>query len=51
MTSQGFIISHYTQFADGLQSLEDAKAILGEVSSISSLFINFQKHLYNNLRA
>lgn len=33
------------------QSLEDAKAILGEVSSISSLFINFQKHLYNNLRA
>jgi type I restriction enzyme R subunit len=28
------------------QSLEDAKAILGEVASISSLFIEFQKHLY-----
>jgi type I site-specific restriction endonuclease len=29
------------------QSLEDAKEILGEVSSISSLFIEFQKHLYD----
>ncbi len=28
------------------QSLEDAKVVLGEVASISSLFIEFQKHLY-----
>ncbi|MFT5660209.1 MAG: type I restriction enzyme R subunit [Sulfurimonas sp.] len=28
------------------QSLEDAKEILGEVASISSLFIEFQKYLY-----
>jgi type I restriction enzyme R subunit len=28
------------------QSLEDAKKILGDVSNISSLFIEFQKHLY-----
>ncbi|MDF1883973.1 DEAD/DEAH box helicase family protein [Sulfurimonas sp. SAG-AH-194-C21] len=28
------------------QSLEDAKAILGEVKDISTLFIEFQKHLY-----
>jgi type I restriction enzyme R subunit len=28
------------------QSLEDAKDILGEVANISSLFIEFQKHLY-----
>lgn len=28
------------------QSLEDAKEVLGEVSSISSLFIEFQKYLY-----
>lgn len=28
------------------QSLEDAKAILGEVKEISSLFIEFQKYLY-----
>lgn len=28
------------------QSLEDAKAILGEVSNISKLFIEFQEHLY-----
>ena len=27
-------------------SLEDAKGILGEVANISSLFIEFQKHLY-----
>ncbi|MFA9190574.1 DEAD/DEAH box helicase family protein [Flavobacterium sp. FZUC8N2.13] len=27
-------------------SLEDAKGILGDVSNISSLFIEFQKHLY-----
>jgi type I restriction enzyme R subunit len=29
------------------QSLEDAKSVLGEVASISSLFIEFQKHLYD----
>ena len=28
------------------QSLEDAKEILGDVSNITSLFIEFQKHLY-----
>ena len=28
------------------QSLEDAKEILGDVANISSLFIEFQKHLY-----
>lgn len=28
------------------QSLEDAKDVLGEVANISSLFIEFQKHLY-----
>ncbi|WP_324171882.1 EcoAI/FtnUII family type I restriction enzme subunit R [Sulfurimonas sp.] len=28
------------------QSLEDAKAILGDVANISSLFIEFQQHLY-----
>ena len=28
------------------QSLEDAKGVLGDVGSISSLFIEFQKHLY-----
>jgi len=28
------------------QSLEDAKQVLGEVGSISSMFIEFQKHLY-----
>ena len=28
------------------QSLEDAKKILGDVANISSLFINFQKYLY-----
>lgn len=28
------------------QSLEDAKKVLGEVAGISSLFIEFQKHLY-----
>lgn len=29
------------------QSLEDAKEILGDVKNISSLFIDFQRHLYN----
>ena len=29
------------------QSLEDAKAVLGEVGSISKMFIEFQQHLYN----
>jgi len=28
------------------QSLEDAKAILGDVANISKLFIEFQAHLY-----
>lgn len=28
------------------QSLEDAKAILGDVGTISKLFIDFQKYLY-----
>lgn len=30
------------------QSLEDAKGILGEVTEISSLFIEFKKYLYEN---
>lgn len=30
------------------QSLEDAKAILGDVGNISRLFIEFQKHLYQS---
>ncbi len=30
------------------QSLEDAKVELGEVASISALFIEFQKHLYDS---
>jgi type I restriction enzyme R subunit len=29
------------------QSLEDAKEILGDVSNISRLFVEFQEHLYN----
>jgi type I restriction enzyme R subunit len=29
------------------QSLEDAKDILGDVANISKLFVEFQKHLYN----
>ena len=33
------------------QSLEDAKKILGEVANITSLFIDFQKHLYDGKRA
>ena len=28
------------------QSLEDAKEVLGNVSNISKLFVEFQKHLY-----
>jgi type I restriction enzyme R subunit len=31
------------------QSLEDAKEILGDVANISSLFIEFQKHLYQKV--
>ncbi len=31
------------------QSLEDAKEILGDVQNISSLFIEFQKHLYEKV--
>jgi len=30
------------------QSLEDAKSVLGEVASISQLFIEFQQHLYKH---
>lgn len=30
------------------QSLEDAKEVLGEVGSISKLFVEFQKHLYKS---
>ena len=33
------------------QSLEDAKKILGEVSKIRQLFIEFQKHLYEQKAA
>lgn len=33
------------------QSLEDAKEILGDVSNISLLFIEFQKHLYETKTA
>ncbi|KAF3984270.1 MAG: DEAD/DEAH box helicase family protein [Methylococcales symbiont of Hymedesmia sp. n. MRB-2018] len=33
------------------QSLEDAKEILGEVAEISSLFIEFQQHLYSQKAA
>ncbi len=33
------------------QSLEDAKEILGDVSNISRLFIEFQEHLYNQKAA
>ncbi|MFH0733163.1 MAG: hypothetical protein V1773_01745 [bacterium] len=28
------------------QSLEDAKQVLDETANISSLFVDFQKHLY-----
>ncbi|OYT11396.1 MAG: hypothetical protein B6I19_11495 [Bacteroidetes bacterium 4572_114] len=31
------------------QSLEDAMGILGDVQNISSLFIEFQKHLYEKV--
>jgi type I restriction enzyme R subunit len=31
------------------QSLEDAMEILGDVQNISSLFIEFQKHLYEKV--
>ncbi|MBW8050327.1 MAG: DEAD/DEAH box helicase [Cytophagales bacterium] len=33
------------------QSLEDAKEVLGDVSKISTLFIEFQKHLYQTKAA
>ncbi|MEI7990014.1 MAG: type I restriction-modification enzyme R subunit C-terminal domain-containing protein, partial [Chloroflexota bacterium] len=33
------------------QSLEDAKDILGNTANISSLFIEFQKHLYQQVAA
>lgn len=31
------------------QSLEDAKAVLGEVKNITALFVEFQKHLYTGV--
>jgi len=31
------------------QSLEDAKAVLGEVKNITALFVEFQKHLYKGV--
>jgi len=36
-----------TLLTNKYQSLEDAKEILGDVSSISKLFIEFQEYLYN----
>lgn len=35
-----------TLLTNKYHSLEDAKSILGEVSTINTLFTNFQKHLY-----
>jgi type I restriction enzyme, R subunit len=32
-------------------SLQDAQEVLGEVATISSLFIDFQKHLYQQRAA
>jgi len=31
------------------QSLENAKAVLGEVKNITALFVEFQKHLYEGV--
>ncbi len=55
-----FVLSKYIEMGVGVldqeklpillinkyESLEDAKEILGDVSNISSLFIEFQKYLY-----
>lgn len=38
-----------TLLTNKYQSLEDAKAILGEVKNISALFVEFQKHLYEGV--
>lgn len=40
-----------TLLTNKYQSLEDAKGILGEVSKIRELFIEFQKHLYEQKAA
>ena len=40
-----------TLLTNKYQSLEDAMAILGDVENISSLFIEFQKHLYHEKTA
>ncbi|GHA65390.1 type I restriction endonuclease subunit R [Formosimonas limnophila] len=37
--------------ANKYQSLEDAKTILGDVANISRLFVDFQKHLYQEVVA
>ena len=38
-----------TLLTNKYQSLEDAKAILGEVKNITALFVEFQKHLYEGV--
>ena len=38
-----------TLLTNKYQSLEDAKAVLGEVKNISTLFVEFQKHLYEGV--
>ncbi len=38
-----------TLLTNKYQSLEDAKAVLGEVRDISALFVEFQKHLYGGV--
>ncbi len=38
-----------TLLTNKYQSLEDAKAVLGEVKNISALFVEFQKHLYEGV--
>ncbi|MFZ1705669.1 MAG: DEAD/DEAH box helicase family protein, partial [Saprospiraceae bacterium] len=38
-----------TLLTNKYQSLEDAKAVLGEVKNITSLFVEFQKHLYEGV--
>ncbi len=38
-----------TLLTNKYQSLEDAKAVLGEVKNITALFVEFQKHLYEGV--